>query len=266
MNARNPQSAIKTYVSSPRFLSAAFFPTCISLLLLFVTGLPARAQSLFAPDQVPTISLTFQENNWDEVLDSLKAIGKERIIATLEIDGEIFDSVGVRYKGNSTFHPDFPKNPFNIKLDHIRSKQSYQGVSTLKLANGLADPSFVREVLAYEIARKYMPAPQAAYLRVNINGEYHGLYVNTETIDKSFVKRWFGSKEYAFFKCEPDFEVEPLDSCDVGNYASLEYLGGDSACYFINYELRSDAGWNKLILLTKKLAFSSDSLGRCLEY
>jgi hypothetical protein len=34
------------------------------------------------------------------------------------------------------------------------------GYGTLKLANVYNDPSFVREVLSYEIARKYMPASQ----------------------------------------------------------------------------------------------------------
>jgi hypothetical protein len=223
------------------------------------------AQPLFDPDQVQTINIIFAENNWDTQLDSLKAIGKGRLLATLESNGEVFDSVGVRYKGNSTYAANRSKNPFNIKLDYIKSKQSYQGASTLKLANGFADPSFVREVVAYEILAKYMPAPRANYIRVNVNGAYHGLYVNTETIDKSFVQRWYGSPDQAFFKAAPQFDSIPPGFCFPGNFASLEYLGPDSACYETYYELKSDQGWADLIKLTEELSTQPDSLEKILD-
>ncbi|MCB0837324.1 MAG: CotH kinase family protein [Bacteroidetes bacterium] len=236
-----------------------------SLLILFTLNpISLIAQPLFNPHIVQTIHLTFPDNNWDAQLDSLKALGDERMLATLEIDGEIFDSVGVRYKGNSTYASNRLKNPFNIKLDHIYPTQSYQGISTLKLANGYADPSFVREAVAYEILAKYMPAPRVSYLRVNINGTYHGLYVNTETIDKSFVEEWFGSQNQAFFKCEPQFDSLQPGFCPPGNYASLEYLGPDSACYETFYEIKSDDGWHELIELTYQLGNNPDSLGKIL--
>ena len=96
------------------------------------------------------------------------------------------DSVGVKYKGNSTYNANNAKNPINIALDYVQANQDYQGFRTIKLSNGQKDPSFVREVLSYEIARKYMKAPQSNYAEVHINGVYHGLYVNTESINSDF--------------------------------------------------------------------------------
>ena len=50
-----------------------------------------------------------------------------------------------------SYNPNNLKNPINIKLDYINNGQSINGYNVLKLSNGFTDPSFVREVLSYEI-------------------------------------------------------------------------------------------------------------------
>jgi hypothetical protein len=62
------------------------------------------------------------------------------------------------------------------------------GFTKLKLSNVIHDPTFVREVLAYEIARKYMPASLANYANLYINDTLIGLYTNVEAVDRRFVQ------------------------------------------------------------------------------
>ena len=136
------------------------------LFLLHLINLSLNAQNLYDTDHISTLELTIDTPNWDAVLDTYYNNGEgERLLATLIIDGVSFDSVGVRYKGNATYSPQNTKNPFNIKIDYVKN-QDYQGFETLKLSNGSHDPSFVREVLSYEIARKYMVAPLSNYCKV----------------------------------------------------------------------------------------------------
>ena len=52
---------------------------------------------------------------------------------------------------------------------------SLQGINKLKLSNVIQDPSFIREVLSYEIARKYMPASLANFANLYINDTLWGL-------------------------------------------------------------------------------------------
>ena len=94
------------------------------------------------------------------------------MLSCVNINGEQFDSVGTRYKGFSSYDKDYAKKPLNIKLDYIKSNQSYNGIETLKLSNGWRDPSIIREVLGYEIARNYMPASRANLVKLNINNDY----------------------------------------------------------------------------------------------
>ncbi len=213
------------------------FTTIFFLISLFSALI--FSQDFYDISSVQTIEITFTQSNWDRILDSLALLGnEERIIASIKINGMQFDSVGVRYKGNSSFRPENKKNPFNIKLDHIRSDQKYQGYGTLTLSNGFKDPSYLREVLGYEIARKFIPSSRANWANVLINGKLHGVYMNVQDVDKYFMRQNFLSDE------NPRFKGELSGNAPLNVWG---YLGSDSTLYYKYYELNSDYGWQDLI-------------------
>ena len=93
-------------------------------------------EGFYSTDTIRDIRITFAQSNWDEILDSLYVAGdKERMQATLFIDGIQYDSVGVRYKGYSSASVDRVKNPFNIKLNYLIEGQDHQGIDKIKLSN-----------------------------------------------------------------------------------------------------------------------------------
>jgi len=206
------------------------------------------SQNLYDINNITIIELSFEETNWDEILDQYYANGNgERLTATVEINGVHFDSVGVRYKGSASYSPNFLKNPFNIKLNYVID-QDYEGFEKLKLANGNHDISFIREVLSYEIARKYMVAPLSNYAKVYVNGNYHGLYCSSESINGDFGERYlYADGDNTRFKCGSDMFGQ------AAGVSSLNYLGTDSTIYYYDYELKSDYGWLDLIELTDVL-------------
>ena len=214
----------------------------VFILTIFAFGLCSTfAQDFYDIGTINTIEITFRESNWDFKLDSLVADGNEhRLVGTATINGIQFDSVGVRYKGNSSYSPNRVKNPLNIKLDYILDNQLIENYGTLKLANVYKDPSFIREVLNYEIAQKYMPASNANFINVYINGTHLGLYTSVQSVDKFFMRTHFAGDENPFFKGELTDEMPTLRTV-------WGYLGTDSTNYFDYYELKSDNGWTDLI-------------------
>ena len=146
------------------------------LALLFFT-FTSFSQDVFDIG-VRKIEIFFNEPTWDDILDLYYAndIGERLIADSILIDGVMDDSVGVKYKGNSSYNVNNTKNPMNIKLDYIRNGQSIDGYNVLKLSNGFKDTTLVREVLSYEIAREYMPSSKATYANVYINGNWNGIY------------------------------------------------------------------------------------------
>lgn len=231
-----------------------FFGFFLVFLSLSVAG-----QDLYDLNKVVDIYIEFDDPIWEDKLDSLKQRGfDERLIGKVKINGEVFDSVGIRYKGNSSYFnvrkTGSNKLPLNIKASHVIKGQRFSGgVKTLKLSNVFRDPSFLREVLAYQVVGTYMPAPRANFARVYVNNNLLGFYNNTSSVDKDFLKTHFGSKEGTLVKCDPNWNAKSKSRCSKGEKSSLMYQGKDTTCYYPNYEMKTDEGWKNLQSLTYTL-------------
>ena len=221
--------------------------TIFIILSVLMSSVALLAQDLYDINNVTIIELTFDNENWDQTMDEHYANDMdERLLASCTVNGIQFDSVGVKYKGNSTYNANNPKNPLNIKLNHIIGNQDYDGWYTLKLSNGDKDPSFIREALSYEILRKYMVAPRSNFAKVFINGSYYGLFTSNESINKKFIDDYlYSDNENTLIKCNPEIVMN--------GGSSLEYLDIDSLSYFDSYEVKSDYGWNDLVDFTDNL-------------
>ena len=193
---------------------------------------------------VRQIEIFFNEPNWDDSLDVYYANNNgQRLIAdSILIDGLKDENVGIKYKGNSSYNINNVKNPINIRLDYLNNGQSIDGYNVLKLSNGFMDPSFVREVLSYEIAREYMPAPKATYANVFVDGVLIGLYTCVQSIDDDFTNQNFYERNGPFFKAENTGISVPGCSGQLG---ILEYYT-DTNCYQRAYEMQSSNDWEKL--------------------
>ncbi|MFD2916146.1 CotH kinase family protein [Psychroserpens luteus] len=230
----------------------------ITILLFLLVISKSFSQDLYDMNTIQTIEIVFAQSNWDALLDAEKAADNNYTEATsVTINGTIFNQVGVKYKGNSSYSANQTKNPFHIELDTYVD-QDYQGYTDIKLANVMFDPSFVRETVAYNIVNQYMDAPEANYANVYVNGTLIGLYTNTESISKKFVNKHFNSNDNAFFSCSPPDGAGPQST----NLPNLAYLGTNSASYDDAYEIKSDddtdptvavAHWDDLIELTNIL-------------
>ena len=230
---------------------------------VFVHSIGFTQSNFYDLDSLREIRIYFYDTDWDYQLDSLYVQGdNERILADLIIDGSPYDSVGVRYKGFSSVSVNRFKNPFNIKLDYVIDGQDHQGIDKLKLSNVYQDPSFVREVLTYEIAANYLPSAKANYANVYVNDTLWGLYTNVEAVNKDFLNDHFGNKYNPFFKCNP----ENLDVTPGGENSNLSNAhGNDSLDYEPYYALKSNYGWKSLYNLIDTLNNYSYSVEKILN-
>jgi len=140
--------------------------------------------------------------------------------------------------------------------------QDHYGVDKLKLSNVYQDPSFIREVLTYEIAANYLPSAKANYANIYINDTLWGLYTNVQAVNKDFLNDHFGNKYNPFFKCNP----ENLNVSPGGENANLsDTHGNDSLDYQPYYDIKSDYGWEALYNLIDTLNNYSDSVNKVLN-
>ena len=216
--------------------------TTLFLVAIGYSSFGLAQGDLYATDTIREIRIYFNESNWDYVLDSLYVEGSgSRLTGDVEIEGVYLDSVGIRYKGYSSVSTTRLKNPFNIDLDYIINGQDYQGYDKIKLSNVIQDPSFLREIMSYEIARKYMPASKANFVNLYINDTLLGLYTNVEAVNKEFLSNHYGSRNNTFFKGNPATLDLNGENANLSNSP-----GADSVNYYPFYNLKSDFGWTDL--------------------
>ena len=216
----------------------------VLLILLVSTSFICFSQDVFDIG-IRNIDIYFSQTNWDDSLDIYYANGlSERLIAdSILIDGVMDDNVGIKYKGNSSYNIANVKNPMNIKLDYVNNGQSIDGYNVLKLSNGFRDPSFVREVLGYEMAREYMPSPKATYAKVTVNGTLIGLFTCVQSIDDDFTNENFYERKGPFFKV--DNTGIQVAGCPPGPNGILKHFT-DTNCYKKAYEMESTNDWTEL--------------------
>lgn len=201
---------------------------------------------LYAPDALRTLFLEFEHAQWEQELAAFYHTDVE-VAATLTVDGQSYKDVGVSFRGNNSFTavPEGLKRPLSISMDFVHDDQNLLGHSSLNLLNANQDPTFLRSALYLDVAREYIPAVRANFVRVVINGESWGIYVNQQTFGKEFLREAFKTTKGTRWK-------SPNNSVGGG----FSYLGDDIDRYRRWYEIKGAddiAAWRALVRVTKVL-------------
>jgi hypothetical protein len=208
---------------------------------------PILDKSFYDAQTVRTLFLNFENADWERELGDFHNTDVD-VPAKLMVDGRVYPNVGVHFRGMSSFMMvgEGHKRSLNVSVDFVTEEQRLYGYRTLNLLNSHEDPTFLRAILYFDIARQYLPAPKANFARVVINGESWGVYVNVQQFNKDFIKEWFGTTKGARWK---------VPGSPMGR-GGLEYLGDDAAAYKKIYEIKSKdepKPWADLIQLCKVL-------------
>ena len=202
---------------------------------------------LYDPKTLRTLFLQFENADWERELADFNNTDVE-VPAKLTVDGKTYAEVGVHFRGASSYFTvgEGRKRSLGVSLDFADKKQALGGHHTLNLLNSHGDPTFLRAVLYSQIARSYLPTPRANFVRVVINGESWGVYVNAEQFNRDFVKEQFGMTRGARWHVHGSPRGQ----------GSLAYLGGEAGPYKKIYTIKSrddPKSWADLIRLCQVL-------------
>jgi hypothetical protein len=208
---------------------------------------PSESSDLYDPTSVRTLFLEFENDDWEKELEEFHGTDVD-VPATLTVDGKQYRDVGVRFRGMSSYMmlPTGSKRSLNVSLDLADPKQRLYGYKTLNLLNAHEDPTFMCTVLYSQIARQFIPAPKANFVRVVINGESWGLYANAQQFDKIFVAENYHDKAGTRWKA----------SGSPGADGGLRDLGDDVDEYRSRFEMKgkdNPRAWQALIKLCRTL-------------
>jgi len=157
---------------------------------------------------------------------------EQYVDASFIFEDKIVKDVGLRYKGsigafvgclsgpnwsNPSGYKTCPKLSMKIKINYKNDKKFYD-LKKLQFHSQNLDPTKMRERLGYYMFRNFgIPAPRSNHAVIYINGEFSGLYANTEQIDGPFTNKNFINKNGNLYK-----EVWPVN--DQGQSNSIDYF------------------------------------------
>lgn len=175
-------------------------------LFLLCPTLYAAEADFYDETVLPVLQLTFSQPDWWSQLEA-NAQTDRNIPATLTVDGRIYEGVGVRFRGMTSYMTtrDSQKKSFNIEIDDTVEDQRLMGYKTLNLINCNADPTFMREVLYSNVCRRQVPSAKANFVRLEINGENWGIYANVQQINAELIRDWFASNDGTRWRAEGGF-------------------------------------------------------------
>ncbi len=181
-------------------------------------------ESMFVHDRLVEWKISFENEDWHELYYLHPSV---YVPADVEVDGVLFENVGVRIVGNKNRS----KVGWRIRFDEFNPAHRFHGVKRVNLRNCAGDPTLVREALALHLMRSAgIPAPRSSFVWIDW-GSGAGVYTLVEQVDRRFLEDRFGEKDGNLYRMETG-----------GSLVYREY-DPDNYEWVYTYELQTNEEW-----------------------
>lgn len=166
----------------------------------------SKTEDVLDKNSITSIDIKIKESDWEWLLEN--ATKEEYKSADVTINGEVFNNVGIRPKGNSSLTSvanDSTTDRYSIKIDFGQyvDGQTYHGIRKLALNNNISDATYMKEAISYDIYNLLgIATPEYSYTDIKINGSDWGLYLGVEVIDERFIEKNYGELSGNLYKPE----------------------------------------------------------------
>jgi len=190
------------------------------------------------PTSIPLVEIVVAEADL-AALDAAPFYGEDVVGAFVDAEGVRHEQVDVNYRGAYALLELIESDPLgrrNFKLK-FPSEDRYQ---ERREWNYTFSPS-LRQLLAYDLMRySGVRVPSARHVRLSVNGEAMGLYLEYEDPDsKDWLFDMFGDRTGDLYKAARDMpasEGQPEQKF----FADTTYLGADDAAYLYHYNKKTN--------------------------
>jgi len=235
-------------------------------LLTPTQGSDNQLASAFNPDAVVDLSITITTADWQDILDN--PTDEEYHPASLDLNGVGLESVAIRTKGGSSLRAvsqsSSDRYSFKVDINEYVDGQKFFGLKKFTLQNSFNDPTYMREVIAYDLLEEMgVATPRHSYVNLYINGELFGLYLMVEAIDGEFLENHFENANGDMYK--PDgtgSDLKWIDN-DITSYSDINLQTNEESTdngAFINFVEQLDQGSTDVIAVDNLLRYMSVSV------
>ena len=207
------------------------------LLTVIIANFTTLGQSIIHPgnndvflqNEVAEVHISLSANNLNVLLgDSLYS--DYHFPATFyyysSAHNDTIQNVGFRVRGNTSRSAN--KKSFKVSFNEYTQGKKFKGIEKMNLVGQHNDPSLLRYWMSLTtLNTNDLITSRSSYIKLYINGEYKGIYLNVEHIDDEFLeKRFIGDDHGNLYKCTWG--------------ADLKYKGSNQSSYYGPYELKTN--------------------------
>lgn len=215
---------------------------------------------------VNDLYITITTENWEDILDN--PLDEEYHETSITFNGVTLDSIAIRTKGGSSLRSvsqsTSERYSFKLDINEYVDGQKFFGLKKFTLQNSYNDPSYMREVIAYELLDEMgVATPKNSYVNFYVNGELFGLYLMVEAIDGEFLENNFANSNGDLYK--PDGTGSDLlwINDDIDSYSDINLQTNEDTTdngAFINFVEQMDNDSTEVIDVDALLRYMSVSV------
>ncbi len=204
MNIKIDISAVDISDNISYNTNAAFLKFCKPVLLLDNVHC-GDSYKIFDNDDIAEIRISINQDS----LDKIFAPGNEGSYTYLaayfsyesnNIPLTTLSNVGLRLRGAIPRYSQ--KRDLKISFNKFVPGRSFYGLKKFNLRSLNRDPSIIREKICLDLLKDMnVVSTRAGFVKLYINDEYRGLYLNVEEVDKNFLNTHFGNNNGNLYKC-----------------------------------------------------------------
>ncbi|MCB2218854.1 MAG: CotH kinase family protein [Bacteroidetes bacterium] len=212
------------------------------LVFIFLVPFVMIAQPHFPDDgvvfddsEVPRVDILINPDTLEWIYENVDSYLEWHATFIFQRDDylDTVENIGFRLRGNTSRYS--AKKSFKVSFNTFEQGRKWNGLEKLNLNGEHNDPSIMRSKLSWDLLRALnIPAPRSNHIRLYINGNFHGVYINVEHIDEEFADSRFNNQDGNLYKC-----LYPADLAYKGSNPDLykEEVYGRRA-----YELKTNTG------------------------
>jgi spore coat protein CotH len=229
-------------------------------------GTENELATAFDPSVVEDLFITITTENWQDILNN--PLDEEYHETSITFNGVSLDSVAIRTKGGSSLssvaRSTSDRYSFKVDINEYVDGQKFFGLKKFTLQNSFNDPSYMREVFAYDLLKEMgVATPKHAFVNFYVNGELFGLYLMVEAIDGEFLENNFANSNGDLYK--PDGTGSDLQwiNNDIDSYSDINLQTNEETTdngAFINFVEQMDNGSTEVIDVDALLRYMSVSV------
>jgi hypothetical protein len=179
---------------------------------------PKSCEDLYDQDELQTFDLDFRGDAWEALQADCSSYNQTYRPVDLTWNGETV-AASVRLKGNWSWT--CSKLQFVVSFNEQDSEARFHGLRKLVFDAPWYDRTLLHERLAFPLFERLgLPYSCANNARVNVNGEYYGLYANLERLDHEYLERNFENPDGNLYQGGSELKTNE----DVGDTSDLAAL------------------------------------------